>query len=160
MTDSASSVKKVVLAVLAAVEQRDDAAFARACQPDAEFHWPPSLPYGRAAGGLDSDGGAGWAAAWDPLQPTDAQRRLDPRVVAATRHEAVVLWRQRGLTPAGDSIDSEVLGLYHVRDGKLARGQMFYFDPASVLAFLNNAARTAPGKAMPPADPPASKRTA
>jgi hypothetical protein len=37
---------------------------------------------------------------------------------------------------------------------------MFYFDPASVLAFLKNAARAAPGKAMPPADPPASKRTA
>jgi ketosteroid isomerase-like protein len=159
MMDSASSVE-VVLAVFAAVEQRDDAAFARVCQPDAEFHWPPSLPYGRAAGGLDSDGGAAWAAAWDPLQPTDAQRRLDPRVVAATRHEVVVLWRQRGLTPAGDTIDSEVLGLYHVRDGKLARGQMFYFDPASVLAFLKKAAQAASGKAMPPADPPASTRTA
>jgi hypothetical protein len=28
------------------------------------------------------------------------------------------------------------LGLYLLRDGKLARAQMFYFDPAAVLSFL------------------------
>ena len=64
-------------------------------------------------------------------------------MIAAVGHEVVVLWRQRGLTPAGDSLDSEVLGLYRLRDGKLAGGQMFYFDPASVCAFLARASRAA-----------------
>jgi hypothetical protein len=32
-----------------------------------------------------------------------------------------------------------VLGLYHVREGKLARAQMFYFDTAAVVRFLAKA---------------------
>ena len=132
-----------VMAVFAAVEQRDDQALARACQPDVEFCWPPSLPYGGSARGL-ARRGEGWAAYWDRLQPAAEHRRLDPRLIAAAGQEVVVLWRQRGLTPAGDSLDSEVLGLYRLSDGKLARGQMFYFDPASVCAFLARASRAAP----------------
>jgi len=64
-----------------------------------------------------------------------------------------VLWRQRGLTPAGESLDSQVLGLYRVREGRLARGQMFYFDPASVSAFLARASRAAPAHAIPTEGP-------
>jgi len=127
-----------VMTVFAAVERRDNEALARVCQPDAEFCWPPSLPYAGTARGLARPG-QGWAAHWDWLQPTAELRRLHPRVVAASEHEVVVLWRQRGLSPSGDSLDSEVLGLYQVRGGKLAHGQMFYFDPASVAAFLARA---------------------
>ena len=134
MNDTSSM--QVVLATFAAVERRDQAAFARSCQPDAAFYWPPSLPYGRTVRGLTDRTGAGWEAYWNPLQPTAGHRRLDPRVIAATEEEVAVLWRQRGVTPAGDSIDTEVLGLYRVRAGKLARAQMFYFDPASVISFL------------------------
>ena len=144
MTTSTPGVE-AVLAVFAAVEQRDDEALARACQPDVEFCWPPSLPYGGTVGGLAGRGG-GWAAYWDWLQPTAALRRLDQRVVAAAGQEVVVLWRQRGLTPAGERLDSEVLGLYRVREGRLARGQMFYFDPSAVSAFLTRASRTAPAR--------------
>src|SRR5262249_8672950 len=36
-----------------------------------------------------------------------------------------------------------VLGLYEVREGRLDRAQMFYFDPGAVSAFLNRAARAA-----------------
>lgn len=147
--DSTSS--DLVLAVFAAVEQRDAAALARACQPDVEFCWPPSLPYGGTTRGL-AGREAGWAACWDRLQPTPALRRLDPRVVAAAGHDVVVLWRQRGLTPGEDSLDSPVLGLYQVREGKLARGQMFYFDPAAVSAFLAKASRAAPVQAAPPGE--------
>src|SRR5258708_18047625 len=127
MTTSTPSAEAVV-AVFAAVEQRDDEAFARACQPDVEFCWPPSLPYGGTARGLAGRGG-GWTAYWDWLQPTAAQRRLDPRVVAAAGPQVAVLWRQRGLTPAGESLDTQVLGLSQVREGKLARAPMFYFPP-------------------------------
>ena len=132
-----------VMAVFAAVEQRDDEALARVCQPDVEFCWPPSLPYGGTVRGM-ARSGEGWAAYWDRLQPTADLRRLDPRVVAAAEQEVVVLWRQRALTPAGDKLDSEVLGLYRISEGKLARGQMFYFDAASVCAFLAKASRAAP----------------
>jgi ketosteroid isomerase-like protein len=143
-----SAPSDLVLAVFAAVEQRDDAALARACQPGVEFCWPPSLSYGGTARGLAGRGG-GWAACWDSLQPTAAQRRLDPRVVAAAGSDVVVLWRQRGLTPAGDSLDSPVPGLCRVRAGKLARGRMFYFDPAAASAFLAEASRAAPAQAAP-----------
>ena len=147
MTTSTPGVE-AVLAVFAAVEQRDNDALARVCQPDVEFCWPPSLPYGGTARGL-AGRAQGWAAYWDWLQPTAALRRLDPRVVAAAGQEVVVLWRQRGLTPAGESLDSPVLGLYQVREGRLARGQMFYFDPESVCAFLARAGRAAPARATP-----------
>jgi ketosteroid isomerase-like protein len=61
---------------------------------------------------------------------------MDPEVVAANGDKVVILWRQRGLSPSGERFDGEVLGLYQVRDGKLARAQMFYFDTAAVAAFL------------------------
>jgi len=57
-------------------------------------------------------------------------------VVAASGKGIVVLWRQRGATPAGDRFDGEVLGLYQVVGGKLARAQMFYFDTAALVSFL------------------------
>jgi hypothetical protein len=37
----------------------------------------------------------------------------------------VVLWRQKGVAPAGDRFDGPVLGRYQVREGKLARAKMF-----------------------------------
>src|SRR5260370_9013217 len=83
MTTSTPGVE-AVLAVFAAVEQRDDEALARACQPDVEFCWPPSLPYGGTARCL-SGRGEGWAAYWDWLHPTAAQPRLGPRLAAAAR---------------------------------------------------------------------------
>ncbi len=107
-------------------------------QPDVEFHWPPSLPYGGIVRGLRAEGRT-WGETWDPLQPTKAERRLDPRVVAASEDEVVVLWRQRGLSPAGDRFEGEVLGLYRLSKGKLARAQMFYFDTAAVVSFLAKA---------------------
>ena len=41
-----------------------------------------------------------------------------------------------GRDRAGRQIDTPVLGLYQVRDGKLARAQMFYFDPLAAAEFL------------------------
>jgi ketosteroid isomerase-like protein len=61
---------------------------------------------------------------------------MDPRIVGGDGDEVVVLWRQRGLSPSGERFDGEVLGLYQLREGKLARAQMFYFDTAAIAAFL------------------------
>lgn len=132
---------RVVLEAFGAVERRDAERLLAVCQPDIRFHWPPSLPYGGSRGGESSlgDQGTTWEAVWLPLQPTEAEQRMDPRVVAASDREVVVLWRQRGLGPDGERFESPVLGLYEVRQGRLARAQMFYFDPVAVSAFLNRA---------------------
>ena len=42
----------------------------------------------------------------------------------------------RGVAPSGERCDVPVLALYQVRDGKLARAQMFYFDSAALGGFL------------------------
>ena len=59
--------------------------------------------------------------------------------MASSDKEVVIQWRQKGVSPAGDRIDTPVLGLYQLRDGELARAQMFYFDSAAVVAFLEKA---------------------
>jgi ketosteroid isomerase-like protein len=122
----------IVLEAFRAVEQRDEQRLRELCHPEVTFHWPPSLPFGASHAGISDS----WSEVWDRVQPTDAERRMDPRVVAATEHEVVVLWRQRGRGPQGTSYDGEVLGLYEVRDGKFARAQMFYFDAVAVQRFL------------------------
>jgi len=106
---------------------------------EVEFRWPPSLPYGGTTHGLKINS-PGWADTWDPFQPTAAERKMDPRVVAANdADEVVILWRQRGVSAAGEKIDTPVLGLYRVHEGKLARAQMFYFDTDATLSFLAKA---------------------
>jgi uncharacterized protein len=129
---------EVILEIFNAIEHRDPQGRSALFHPDVEFHWPPSLPYGGASSGLEIEGPT-WIGTWNSLQPTAAERRMDPRVVAANDEEVVVLWRQRGVSPLGDRIDTPVLGLYQLRDRKLARAQMFYFDTAGVLSFLAKA---------------------
>jgi ketosteroid isomerase-like protein len=118
-----------------AKDRRDAQRLVELCHPDVEFHWPPVLPYGGRSLGLATEPPS-WGHTWIPLQPTDAERRMDPRIVAASDDAVIVLWRQRGVSPGGDRLDSQVLALYDVRDGKLARAQMFYFDPTAVVEFL------------------------
>jgi uncharacterized protein len=138
---SAKESVEIVLEAFKAVERRDEQRLLELYHPEVEFHWPPSLPYGGSSRGPEVETRpAGWSGIWDPLQPTEAERRMDPRVVAANDEgEVVVLWRQRGLSPSGERFDSPVLGLYQVREGKFARAQMFYFDAAAVLSFLASA---------------------
>jgi ketosteroid isomerase-like protein len=129
----------IVLEAFDAVQRRDEQRLAQLYHPEVEFHWPRSLPYGGSFRGIAAQQDRSrttWDQVWDPLQPTEQERRMDPRVVAATDQEVVVLWHQRGLKPAGQWLDMEALGLYGVRDGKFARAQMFYFDTAAVLSFL------------------------
>jgi len=129
---------KLLLDVFSAIDRRDDQRFRELVNPDFEIVWPPSLPYGRTSGG-PAPTAPTWSETWVPLQPTEAERRMDPRVVAASEDEVVVLWRQRGVTAGGVTFDGEVLGLYRVLGGKLARAQMFYFDTAPLVGFLEKA---------------------
>jgi ketosteroid isomerase-like protein len=130
----------VVLKIFTALETRDPRrpnpqSVADLFEPDVEFHWPTSLPYGGTSRGVKTDGST-WLETWSPLQPTELERKMDPRVVAVSDEEVVVLWRQRGVSAHGNRFESEVLGLYQIRNSKLARAQMFYFDTAAVVNFL------------------------
>jgi ketosteroid isomerase-like protein len=106
---------KVVLMAFDAVERLDDLQFYALIDPEFKIYWPPSLPYGGETAGPDPRRPS-WGKIWAPLQPTEAERKMDPRVVAANEDEVVVHWRQRGITPGGDRFDGEVLGLYRVRN--------------------------------------------
>ena len=81
---------------------------------------------------------------------------MHPGVIAAAADRVVVRWHQRGRSPAGLSFDGQVLGLYQVQQGRLARAQMFYFDPDAVTRFLADVAGQLP--ASRPCRPPAAGR--
>jgi ketosteroid isomerase-like protein len=136
----------VLLRVFRAVEQRDVEDLFSLYHPDVEFHDAPSLPYGGRVRGkdhlrelLECAPGETWLGTWGPLQPTEAERSMDPRVVAANDTEVVVLYRQRAVDPAGQRVDAPVLGLYELREDKLLRAQMFHFDTAALVEFLTRA---------------------
>jgi ketosteroid isomerase-like protein len=145
---------EVVLGVFEAVEQRNRARLIELFHEHVEFHESPSLPYGGLTRGkralreqFEVAPEKTWIGTWEPLQPTDEERRMDPRVVTAGGEEVVVLYRQRAVGADGERFDASVLGLYEVRDGKLVRAQMFHFDTAAILEFLGRAAHPTSGMA-------------
>jgi uncharacterized protein len=143
------SNEEVVLGVVRAIEERDAEALFDLYHEDVELNDAPSLPYGYegVAGKeamreqLERMPETSWLGTWGPLQPTEAERRMDPRVVATRGNEVVIEYTTRAVSPDGERFESPVLGLYEVRDGKFARAQMFHFDTAAILAFLERAGR-------------------
>ena len=131
------SAVDVVLQVFRSVEERNPRLAAEVYHDDLEFHWPRPLPYAGSSYGRKAslERRPGWAETWNQFQ-SQAERGLGARVVASSEDEVVVLWHQRGRDRAGRWLDTPVLGLYQVRDGKLARAQMFYFDPLAAAEFL------------------------
>jgi uncharacterized protein len=131
------SAVDVVLQVFRSVEERNPRLAAEVYHDDLEFHWPRPLPYAGSSYGLKAslERRPGWAETWNPFQ-SEAERGLGARVVASSEDEVVVLWHQRGRDRAGRWLATPVLGLYQVRDGKLARAQMFYYDPLAAAEFL------------------------
>jgi ketosteroid isomerase-like protein len=135
------SAVDVVMQVFRSVEERNLQLAAEVYHDELEFHWPRPLPYAGSSYGLKAsmERRPGWAETWDPFQD-QSDRELRARVVASSEDEVVVLWHQRGRDRAGRQLDTPVLGLYQVRDGKLARAQMFYFDPLAAAEFLTQSA--------------------
>jgi ketosteroid isomerase-like protein len=130
---------QVILEIFRTLEERDpsrrtvDEREETLYQPDVEFHWPSALPYGGTFRGKDA---AVWSATWNPLQPTAAERKMDPQVIGADDRQVVILYHQRGVSPSGERFDGEVIGLYDMRDFKLSHAQMFYFDESSTCSVL------------------------
>lgn len=143
------SAAEIVLGVFSAVEERDREKLFALYHDDVELYEAPSLPYGGTVRGkaamreqLETAPETTWLGTWGPVQPTEAERRMDPRVVAADGDEVTVVYTQRALSPSGERFESPVMGLYEVRDGKFARAQMFHYDTAAILAFLERAAES------------------
>ena len=142
------SNEEVVLALFRAIEGRDREALFDLYHDDVELHDAPSLPYGyQGVSGkramreqLETAPERSWLGTWGPLQPTEAERRMDPRVVATRGSEVVIQYTTRALAPNGERFESPVLGRYEVRDGQFARARMFHYDTAAILAFLGRAA--------------------
>jgi hypothetical protein len=138
---------EVVLAVIRAVEQRDGGRLLELYHPQVQFHEAPSLPYGGVVDGVpalreqmsDAPPGNTWLGTWDPLQPTPTERSCDPRILAEQDGQVVALYRIRAVGPDGERFQSPVVGLYEVRDGKLARAQMLHFDTQRINEFLQRA---------------------
>ena len=128
----------VMLDIFNAIERRDAQRLAELCHPDVELSWPAALPYGGTTRGVATEPPS-WMHTWAPLQPTDAERSMEPRLVASSGDEVVVLWRQRGRSASGERFDGPVLALYTVHDRRLARAQMYYFDTRAVVEFLERA---------------------
>ena len=130
------------LAGIRSVEERNPQLAAEVYHDDLEFHWPRPLPYAGSSYGLKAslERRPGWAETGNPFQ-SEAERWLGARVVAASEDEVVVLWHQRGRDRAGRWLDTPVLEFHQVRDGKLARAQMFYFDPLAAAEFLATSGR-------------------
>ena len=136
----------VVLSAFRAIEERDRDRLFAVFHDEVELHDAPSLPYGGSSRGkeairdqLETTPERTWLGTWGPLQPTDAERRMDPGVVADDGDEVTVEYTQRALSPTGERFESPVLAIYRVRDGKFARAQMFHYDTAAILAFLERA---------------------
>jgi ketosteroid isomerase-like protein len=147
------SSAELVLATIRAVEERDLDRLFELYHDDVEFVHAPSLPYGGTVRGKEANRrqilarpAESWSGTWTPLQPTAAERRMDPRVIAGNGVEVAVVYRQRAVSASGERLDAPVLGLYEVRDGKFARAQMFHFDTAAVVGFLERARPPAAGR--------------
>ena len=69
-------------------------------------------------------------------------------MVAAHEGEVAVIYRQRAVTLVGERFAAPVFALYHVRDGKFARAQMFHYDTSAILKFLNRAGDADPRGAI------------
>jgi ketosteroid isomerase-like protein len=137
---------EVVLGVIQAVEERDGEKLFELYHEDVQFHEAPSLPYGGVVEGvpslkeqIENAPEYTWLGTWGPLQPSEAERRFDPRVISEKNGEVVVLYHMRAIAPDGERFESPVIGLYEVRDGKFARAQMFHFDTQGINAFLERA---------------------
>lgn len=138
---------EVVLAVFRAVEERDREALFELYHDDVELHEAPSLPYGYEGivgkealrEQLENAPETTWLGTWDPLQPTEAERRMDPQVIATSGDEVVVRYTTHAIAPDGERFESPVVALYEVRDGRLVRARMFHYDTAGFIAFLERA---------------------
>ena len=127
---------------------RSRSAIARRCSRSCTRTWssttPVALPYGGVTRGKaeareESRREETWIGTWARCSrrpPNAGWTRGWWRATAARWWSSTAI---APLSPAGERIDFPVLALYGVRDGKLARAQMFHYDTAALVRFLDRA---------------------
>jgi ketosteroid isomerase-like protein len=101
-------------------------------QPDFEIVEPDSLPYGGTHAGVD-----GYVALMQQIGAL-FELRFEPGPIAAAGDDRVVLRMQVAFTArtTGRSVTQRVVELFAVRDGRLARSEVFLEDTAALLSTL------------------------
>jgi len=130
----------IVKRLFAAVRQRDPAGVREVYHPEVVIHESPSLPYGGDYHGQEEalEHLDGYYRTWDPLRPGVGQPGT-PIFLETTADAVVVLWQEEAVAPGtGRRIVLPALGVYQVRDGKVAESRMFQ-DTAAIRDVLAEA---------------------
>jgi uncharacterized protein len=133
---------ETVKRLFAAVRRRDQAGVREAYHPEVVIHESPSLPYGGDYHGHEEalQHLNGYYRTWDPLRPGVGQPST-PIFLETAEDSVVVLWQEEAVAPgSGRRIVLPALGVYQVRDGKVAESRMFQ-DTAAIRDLLAEAQR-------------------
>jgi ketosteroid isomerase-like protein len=128
----------VMKEIFDAVEKRRYSAMVDYYHPNVEIYEPESLPYGGHYKGYPgaSKHAAGWTTTWDPLQPSDEDRRLKPELIDAGD---CVIARYRIIARKSDDgacLEVPVFAIYRPEDRRLRELRMFYWDTEAINRFL------------------------
>ncbi len=131
----------VVRRLFDAVERREGEQMLACYAEDVEIVEAATLPYGGTYRGHDGAvaHAEAFLAAWNRYQgPEEIQ--LDPQFFGDGAGTVCVVFRHRAADPVrGSRLDMPEVGIYHVRDGRVARSRMFHADSAAVAHFLREA---------------------
>jgi ketosteroid isomerase-like protein len=122
------TTKQVLERFYAAVMGWDEAALLELVDENAELHQPPTLPYGKIYRGRDEMMEV-WKDVILPLAETGTAH-VDNMIVQGEYAAVVAGGKMRGK----DTLACEE---YHVRDGRIVRIRMFWFDPTPVAEAAN-----------------------
>jgi ketosteroid isomerase-like protein len=111
----------------AAITQLDEAALREVFHDDAELHQPPNLPYGGIYRGVGEMVQL-WRTVVIPL--ADLSTAFLDSMVIDGEHAVTI----GGMNMATSGAPSLVCEDYLVRDGKISRIRVFWFDPSPVIA--------------------------
>jgi uncharacterized protein len=136
MTDDVDVVRRL----FTAVEERDFDGLLACYSDDVEINEAAVLPWGGVWCG--PDGVAAHAAefmrTWGALQgPQESQ--LDAQFFSDGAGTVCAVFRHRGVDRvSGARFDAPEVGVYQVRDARVAKSRMFHADSAAVVAFLSS----------------------
>jgi ketosteroid isomerase-like protein len=122
----AETTRTVMERFYAAVVQLDEAALRELVHEDAELHQPPNLPYGGVYRGV-AEMLELWRTVVIPL--ADVRTAFVDSMVIEGGHAVAIA----GANMARSGAPSLACEDYLVRDGKIARIRMFWFDPTPVI---------------------------
>jgi ketosteroid isomerase-like protein len=133
---------EVVRRLFTAVEDRDLDRVLDCYSDDVEIREAEVLPYGGVYHGTEGAAAhaEGFMRAWGNLQGLE-ESRLDARFWGDGAGTVCAVFRHRAHDHAsGKRIDAPEVGIYRIRDNRVANSQMFHADSAALVDFLSNVA--------------------